>query len=202
MILKVPNVRHLLGVFHQNAQLVLELLQTDINHSQIAQRLAISRERVRQIVERLDLPSGRDRAIATSLNRKVQDWTLDSLIQNLADAIKPYGLVVSPISTANAFRCRPKKRLVAINGWVCQLLRAGWRSDLRHAYIRSPHPIQGDFVLYYLTAKDRWFVVPVQYLPRVSTGFSLNPRLPGGNNRRHDWLDYENAWDLLKDPKM
>lgn len=202
MILRVRNERHLLGVFHQKAQLVLELLETDINHSQIAERLGISRERVRQIVERLELPSGRERAVATSLNRAVQDWALDPLIQKLTAAIKPYGLLVSPIPAANTLGLRHKKRLVIINGWVCQLLRATWRGHLQHVNIRSPHPIQGDFVLYYLTAKEMWFVVPVQYLPSIATGFSLDPTLPGGNNRRHDWLDYENAWDSLKEAKI
>lgn len=202
MILKVPNERHQQGVFHQKARLILELLETDITHSQIAERLEISRERVRQIVERLELPSGRDRAIATSFNRAVHDWTLDPLIQKLTLAIKPYGLLVSPVPTANILSLGHNKRLVIINGWVCRLLRATWRSDLRHVCIRSPYPIQGDFVLYYLAAKDMWFVVPVQYLPSISTGFSLDPKLPGGKNRRHDWLDYENAWDLLKDTKI
>jgi hypothetical protein len=202
MILKVPNKRHLIGVFHQKAQLVLELLETDITHTQIAGLLGITRERVRQISKRLELPSGRDRAITTSLNRAVHDWTLDPLIQKLSAAIKPFGLVVSPVPTANTLSLRHKKRLVIINGWVCQLLRAAWRSNLRHVCIRSPYPIQGDFALYYLTAKDMWFVVPVQYLPSNSTEFSLDPQLPGGNNRRHDWLDYENAWDSLKQPKI
>ena len=55
---------------------------------------------------------------------------------------------------------------------------------------------QAEFVLY-LLRDNRWLIIPKQHLPKSKTMFSLFHSYNGVVNR-HDWIEYLEAWRLLK----
>ena len=207
---RAARVSHLRGAWHRNHRRILALLEKPcITYSEIALRLGLSRERVRQIARDFtNHDTGHERVKMCSFSKSYQEWEQYPRIKSLGQ-VNPK-LELLPIHRLYDFP--PKRRLLVrkllINGYVCCL-----RSASHRKYQCSPGfevviygkglPSEVEYALFYLAAKDCWFVFPRERVPRNRTSFILRPDIiqPGQSGYtisiRHDYQSYLNAWHLL-----
>lgn len=193
-VLRRPDLPlHRRSVYHRQHQRIKSLLGNDsITQSEIARRLGVSRERVRQIADRIS-PGRVERIRAYAALRResarVDHPELRERQRRCADNGLGYGLV----------REGGEWRRVIINGHSC-LIRPMNLGGNVHWRI-SPSILPADFYLYKGTG--RWLILPADKMPAKATSFSEAPDLgrPQRGQRRgcrHDWSSYFEAWHLLK----
>jgi hypothetical protein len=77
-----------------------------------------------------------------------------------------------------------------------------WNSVFRggRSYVLLRPAKPRDYEILIARHPEHWFVFPAEALPRASTCFTLNPEPFSGRTKdtRHDYLDFEGAWHLLK----
>ena len=109
---------HLNSVYHKHAARIRALLDTEcVSHVEIAERLNITRERVRQIAIKMGYPSGRERQQVCVLRKSIGEPSRDS-IKQLNWKTKNSALCLILDSLGYEYKFTAHKRLI-VNGQTC-----------------------------------------------------------------------------------
>ena len=197
--------RHVPGVVHKHSERIRALLATNcLTLDEIGKRLGITRERVRQIANKLNAGfDGQGRRKVCTLikrtNRAQQPpRTHDGLRARIQSLQDQGALVVS--GSKNGLRTKT----TYINGYKCRLSISRVKASLsvktksRARYYRfGLQDRKFDYALLYLTIEDVAYIVPRDWLPK-STAFIPRGRIEGyrGHHQR-DWEQWRERWDLL-----
>lgn len=181
--------RHKRGSFHRYAALTTAMLETDcITHVQIAARLGVTRERVRQIANTVGFKTGRERQAVCTMRR-----LNDSPRMKKISAAVPGGFKIEPVGL--------RSRVILVNDYRCLVRKACWhfkeKRRKKYVHINGVVWAKGDFILYEMPDNLGWLVVPKEKGPMYPTMFSMNPEKSGAHSYRHDLPTYLNAWHLL-----
>src|SRR5258707_7827587 len=110
---------HTLSVFHRKAKLIRAMLERNcITHAEIARRIGVTRERVRQLALQMGFADGRSRHAICRMERRRKE-----MAEFFVEAQKR-GFAVEPLGTRSAY----------INGKLCVQRKACW-----HAIGKSEH---------------------------------------------------------------
>jgi hypothetical protein len=182
-------------------RLIRALLENDhITYAEIARRVGISPQRIGQIAkDRYGKCYRRSRQAARARIRR------EAVIR--AQRLRRFGAILKILNKRgipHAFRGDEWNRLV-VNGRVVASIKI-WNKVLRdgrsYVILRPAKP--RNYELLIARHPKHWFVFPAQALPRASTYFTLNREALEGRTKatRHDYLDFEGAWHLLKSGSM
>lgn len=221
MKLKNPaNVHiHQRSTFHRNAMVIKSLLKVPgMSYAEIGRQLGITRERVRQIAKTLDesnIPEANikyRRRVAEKA--RVQRWAEkerhEGLIGELEKECLKRGLDLElvPRIAADEGRLsgynRFSKRYVLINGRRCYISRMYPIGKYFGISPAGDASADSEFMIYCYPEKDLWMVMPREVAPwKAGTQFMADDPDPCGkgmtHNKRHDWREYFDRWDLLLD---
>src|SRR6266849_8344703 len=183
--------RHTLSVLHRKGKLIRAMLERDcITHAEIARRIGLTRERVRQLALLMGFADGRSRHAICRMERRRKEMA-EFFVQ-----AQKRGFAVELLGTRNAY----------INGKLCIQRKACWhdvgKSGHKYTYL-SIRQHRGRFDICAWKLPDGRFLI----LPKKLTGFSqttFNPeeseRL-GTNSSSHYYRDYIERWSLLGRPR-
>jgi hypothetical protein len=183
--------QHTLSVVHRKAKLIRAMLERNcITHAEIARRIGVTRERVRQLALQMGFADGRSRHAICRMERRRKE-----MAEFFVEAQKR-GFAVEPLATSSAY----------INGKLCIQRHACWhdvgKGKYRYTYLSIRQPsVKFDICAWKLP--DGRFLI----LPRKLVGFTqttFNPeesdRL-GTNSSSHYYRDYVERWSLLGRPR-
>src|SRR5260370_26985584 len=154
--------RHTLSVVHRKAKLIRAMLERNcITHAEIARRIGVTRERVRQRALQMGFADGRSRHAICRMERRKK-----KMAEFFVEAQKR-GLAVEPLGTRGAY----------INGKLCVQRNASWheigKSGHKYTYLSIRQP-SGRFDICAWKLPDGHFLI----LPKQLAGFTqtnLNP---------------------------
>lgn len=192
---------HLKSVAHKQNRRLRALLQKPcITFSEIGRRLGLTRERVRQLAEKLGAQTGRERQYVCAINEHPA-LPPDCLALKAEKVCQEKGLRFQFEDGGGAgYRRRLSTHSAVIEGKKCLLRHSSGRPNGNIVVRRPEHSTKdADFLLSYVP-DGRWLIIPKGKWPRgESTEFQSNDLLnPGGKSKRHDWPAYIDAWHLLK----
>jgi hypothetical protein len=183
--------RHTLSVAHRKARLIRAMLERNcITHAEIARRVGLTRERVRQRALQMGFADGRSRHAVCRMERRRKEMT-----EFFVEAEKR-GFAVEPLGARSAY----------INGKLCVQRKACWHDvgKSRHKYTYlSIRPPGGRFDFCAWKLPDGRFLI----LPKKLVGFrqtTFNPeeseRL-GSDSSSHYYRKHIERWSLLGRPR-
>jgi hypothetical protein len=192
--------RHNASVAHRSAQRIRALLRNDcITNAEIARRLGVTRERIRQIAKQFGYQAGRVRHRACAIQR----WfslplpPKAELVRKLAVA---HGLTCEPIKSVHGRGWR-RFRLM-IEGHSCGIYSI-WAHKKKPSCLRLCRPESSsmpDFALY--PWQQGVFVIPRSRFQTIKCAtmfvFGRERRKSGTHSAQHDWTSFWNAWHLLR----
>jgi hypothetical protein len=183
--------RHTLSVVHRKAKLIRAMLERNcITHAEIARRIGVTRERVRQLALQMGFADGRSRRAICRMERRRKEMA------EFFVAAQQHGFPVEPLGRKSAY----------INGKICIQRQACWHDigegKYKYTYLSIRQP-GGRFDICAWKLPDGRFLI----LPRKLVGFTqttFNPeesdRL-GTNSSSHYYRDYIERWSLLGRPR-
>ena len=180
--------RHAVSVFHKKAKLIRAMLERNcITHAEIARRIGLSRERVRQLALRMGFSDGKSRHAICRIERRRK------AMPEFFVKAKERGFAVEPLGRKSAY----------INGMICVQRQACWRAvgqrgyEYKYLSIRRPS-IRFDICAWRLP--DGPFLI----LPKKLVGFRqtvFTPKEsdhPGTAITSHHYREYIERWSLLE----
>jgi hypothetical protein len=191
---------HRLSVYHRQHRRIRSLLSNKaLSFVDIGDRLGITRERVRQIARQLGMESGLQRREQRALRKRMPDWQNRKGYRELIAKGKRYGYTVTPSRVDSPEGWRFQARIVVINGWRTHIVYmrnrgrylAFGRSDVPADFYVGISPI-GFFIFpskVWKTFPERTSFSPIP-CPIGQRGFN--------HSHRHDYLNYLEAWKLLR----
>jgi hypothetical protein len=200
MVADIKSSLHRTGVRHRRYKTMVRLLSSNcITYSEIAERLGVSRERIRQLAGSVTGKTTRERRDSCHVSRAFQRWRAHPNTQFLFQQgleVRPFMLKypsrVYALPSNKIFRVGDKKILVKrmykseiLPGRAVRVTPMR-KSDLGKVdFVVSPSPFGA-------------FVFPANDHPPRGTMFVVEPKQkPGGNRNRHDWPKYREAWHLI-----
>ncbi len=172
---------------------IAAMLEVDMSYTEIAAEFGISKQRIGQLSNKLGL-SGRTKA---TFNRSTIKWNRKiNELPSIASLASASGLKIDALT----WEGRLKKKLIAMNGRSCFIGHLSVRPSLGMSIVGIyPPKTICEFALLKCPLDDSWFVFPRRSLPRKPSCFSIDPswEMPV-DGFRHDWLEFRNAWHLLK----
>jgi len=182
--------RHTLSVVHRKAKLIRAMLERNcITHAEIARRIGLTRERVRQRALQMGFADGRSRHAICRMERRRKE-----MAEFFVEAQRR-GFAVEPLGAKSAY----------INGKFCVQRKACWhdvpKRHRKYTYL-SICPPTGRFDFCAWKLPDGRFLI----LPRELTGFrqtTFNPEeseRPGTASSSHYYREYIERWSLLGRP--
>jgi hypothetical protein len=193
---------HRRSAVHRHSKQLKDLLATEgVSFQEIGRRLKITRERVRQIANRLGYPAGRVRQKARAVRPGVKpggEAEYDAAFKDKWDLVValraecPY-----PVdSVADGLRFRE----VRILGTVCQVGKADWRGTLGFTHLGALKGVTKARVVLLKLPQGGWLVIPREkYRPG---NIKLGEKGKGGPHE--DEQEYHlmvNNWNLLEEMK-
>jgi len=183
--------RHTLSVFHRKAKLIRAMLERNcITQAEIARRIGVTRERVRQLALQLGFADGRSRHAICRMERRRKE-----MAEFFVEAQKR-GFAVELLGTRSAY----------INGKLCVQRKACWhdigKSGHKYTYLSIFRPA-GRFDICAWKLPDGRFLI----LPKELTGFrqtTFNPEesdRPGTASSSHHYRQHIERWSLLGRPR-
>ncbi len=183
--------RHTLSVFHRKAKLIRAMFELNcITHAEIARRIGVTRERVRQLALQMGFADGRSRHAICRMERRKKE-----MAEFFVEAEKR-GFGVEPLGAKSAY----------INGKICVQRQACWheigKEGYKYIYL-SIHRPTGPFDICAWKLPDGRFLI----LPKDLVGFtqtSFNPEesgSPGTASTSHYYREYIERWSLLGQPR-
>ena len=182
--------RHTLSVLHRKAKLIRAMLERDcITHAEIARRIGLTRERVRQLALLMGFAAGRSRhAICRMARRK------KAMAEFFVEAEKR-GFPVEPLGRTSAY----------INGKLCVQRQACWhdigKGEHKYTYLSIRQPDSRFDICAWKLPDGRFLILPKKLASFRQTMF--NPEeteLPGTNSSSHHYREYIERWSLLGRP--
>jgi hypothetical protein len=182
---------HTLSVFHRKGKLIRAMLERDcITHAEIARRIGLTRERVRQLALQMGFAAGRSRHAVCRMERRKKEMP-EFFVQ-----AQKRGFAVELLGPRNAY----------INGKLCIQRKACWhdvgRGEYKYTYLSIRQP-SGRFDICAWKLPDGRFLI----LPRKLTGFrqtTFNPEESehlGTASSSHYYRQYIERWSLLGRPR-
>jgi hypothetical protein len=183
--------RHTLSVVHRNGKLIRAMLQRNcITHAEIARRIGLTRERVRQLAQLMGFADGRSRHAICRMERRKKEMA-EFFLQ-----AQKRGFEVEPLGARSAY----------INGKLCVQRNACWHDvgSNEHKYtflsIRQP-TVRFDICAWKLP--DGRFLI----LPKKLSGFTQTTFNPEESERlgtassSHYYRQHIERWSLLGRPR-
>jgi hypothetical protein len=203
MIADIKSSLHFVGVRHRRYKTMVRLLNsTCLNYSEIAERLGVSRERIRQLASSVTGKTTRERRSSCHVSKAFQKWrahpNTQFLLQRGLDVrafMLKFPSRVYAVPSNKIFRVAGKKILVkrmydseTFPGRAVRVTPMRERDRGKVDFVVSPSPLGA-------------FVFPASDHPPRGTIFVVKPKQkPGGNRNRHDWPKYLEAWHLITTP--
>src|SRR5260370_33719744 len=182
--------RHTLSVVHTKGKLIRAMLERNcITHAEIARRIGVTRERVRQLALQMGFADGRSRHAICRMERRKKE------MPELFVQAQKRGFAVELLGPRNAY----------INRKLCIQRKACWhdvgRSEYNYTYLSIRQPA-GRFDICSLKLPDGRFLI----LPKELTGFrqtTFNPEESehlGTASSSHHYRQHIERWSLLGRP--
>ena len=183
--------RHTLSVVHRKAKLIRAMLERNcITHAEIARRIGVTRERVRQLALQMGFAGGRSRHAICRMERRKKE-----MAEFFVEA-QERGFQVEPLGTMSAY----------INGKICVQRQACWhnigKGKYKYTYL-SIHQPTGRFDICAWKLPDGRFLI----LPKKLVGFTQTTFNPEESERlgtassSHYYREYIERWSLLGRPR-
>jgi len=183
--------RHTLSVVHRKGKLIRAMLERDcITHAQIARRIGLTRERVRQLALKMGFADGRSRHAICRMERRRKEMA-EFFVQ-----AQKRGFEVELLGTRSAY----------INGKLCIQRKACWHdigtSGYKYTYLSIRQP-RSRFDICAWKLPDGRFLI----LPKKLTGFrqtTFNPEESehqGTASSSHYYRQHIERWSLLGPPR-
>jgi transcriptional regulator with XRE-family HTH domain len=196
---------HVNSIFHKEGARIRALLAANcLTQTEIAKRVGLTRERIRQIAKKIGFPTGREREKVCRLNKlevrsveRLEAFWEKPINKALKERCKELGLSVdaefvfpSKINSVNGHI------EIFVEGRRCHVLRMTTESRGKYVYGRIMNRSENaDFYLRYYDKDGSWWIFPND--SRFSTTFSLNP-IWGMPAHWYDYRKHKEAWHLLK----
>lgn len=182
--------RHTLSVSHRKAKLIRAMLERNcITHAEIARRIGLTRERVRQLALQMGFADGKSRHAICKIERR-----REAMPEFFVKA-EERGFPVEPLGKKSGY----------INGMICVQRQACWhdvgKAGRKYTYLKLYRPsLRFDICAWKLP--DGRFLI----LPRKLVGFRqtvFNPEEsdhPGTAKTSHYYREYIERWNVLGEP--
>jgi hypothetical protein len=191
---------HRVSLYHRHHRRIKALLsKNEISYSEIGRKLGITRERVRQIAEKAGMLSGRQRNEQSVVDRRTSAWREHKGHREIIAKCNKLGFTVKPSRRSAGSHWYLEANIVLINGRRVRIVYTNWTGS---GYLRLRRlEAHADFYLsispigFFIFPSKVWRTFPAR------TAFSRDPSTSDGGavrSRRHDYLDYLEAWKLLK----
>src|SRR6266849_2218215 len=183
--------RHTLSVVHRKGKLIRAMLERDcITHAQIARRIGLTRERVRQLALKMGFADGRSRHAICRMERRRKEMA-EFFVQ-----AQKRGFAVELLGTRSAY----------INGKLCIQRKACWHdvgtSGCKYTYLSIRQPSVKFDICAWKLPDGRFLILPKKLTGFRQTAFSPEESdRPGTNGASHHYRDYIERWSLLGRPR-
>ena len=160
---RVGHYFHRKSVLHREYKRIIALLNRPcMTFNVIADRIGVSRERVRQIAGELDVARGYDRMVVCTLTRKQLEWqkyVKTSLLGELIEELNRQGV---EWRYAPAVLTLWKKSYLIVSGRLVKLKQA-WPSPDGRPYYRATAGDKTAYATVYKMPKgEGWMIVPLK----------------------------------------
>jgi hypothetical protein len=183
--------RHTLSVVHRKGKLIRAMLERDcITHAEIARRIGLTRERVRQLALQMGFATGRSRHAICRMERRRKEMA-EFFVQ-----AQKRGFAVELLGKKSAF----------INGKLCIQRQACWhevgRSEYKYTCLSIRRPSVKFDICAWKLPDGRFLILPKKLAGFTQTTFNPeeSDRL-GTNSSSHYYRDYVERWSLLGRPR-
>jgi hypothetical protein len=182
---------HTLSVLHRKAKLLRAMLERNcITHAEIARRLGVTRERVRQLALQMGFADGRSRHAICRMERRKKE-----MAEFFLEAQKR-GFAVEPLGTSSGY----------INGKLCLQRKACWHdigtSQHKDTYLSIRQPEVRFDICAWKLPDGRFLILPKKLIDFSQTTF--NPEesdSPGTASSSHHYRQHIERWSLLGPPR-
>ncbi len=182
---------HTRSVFHRKAKLIRAMLERNcITHAEIARRIGLTRERVRQLALQMGFADGRSRHAICRMERRKKE-----MAEFFVEAQKR-GFPVEPLGTKSAY----------VNGKICVQRRACWhdigKGKYKYTYLSIYRPAGRFDICAWKLPDGRFLILPKELVGFTQTTF--NPEeseRPGTYSSSHYYREYIERWSLLGLPR-
>jgi hypothetical protein len=189
--------QHRRSAYHRHHRRIKDLLSKNwISYAEIGATLGITRERVRQIAEKAGIPSGRQRKEQCTLDGRTSAWREHKGHREVIAKCEELGYTVTPSTRGTSLEWHLEANIVVINGRRVRIL---YINKTRSRYLRFRRPVtEADF--YLGVSPIGFFIFPLNVCRTfpARTAFSPDPSKSHVRSDRHGYLDYLEAWKLLK----
>jgi hypothetical protein len=183
--------RHTLSVFHRKAKLIRAMLERNcITHAEIARRIGVTRERVRQLALQTGFADGRSRHAICRMERRRKE-----MAEFFVEAQKR-GFEVEPLGARSAY----------INGKTCVQRQACWhdigKGKYKYTYLSIHRPTGRFDICAWKLPDGRFLILPKELVDFTQTTF--NPKeseRQGTHSSSHYYRDYIERWSLFGRPR-
>src|SRR5258706_5935678 len=179
--------RQTLSVLHRKGKLIRAMLERNcITHAEIARRVGLTRERVRQLALQMGFADGRSRHAICRMERRKKE-----MAELFVEAQKR-GFAVEPLGTRSAY----------INGKLCLQRKACWhdvgKSQHKYTYLSIFRPARRFDICAWKLPDGRFLI-----LPKKLTGFRQTTFNPEESEHlrtassSHYYRQHIERWSLL-----
>lgn len=183
--------RHTLSVVHRKAKLIRAMLERNcITHAEIARRIGLTRERVRQLALQMGFADGRSRHAICRMERRKKEMA------EFFVKAQERGFQVEPLGTKSAY----------INGKICVQRQACWhdigKGKYKYTYLSIYQPTCPFDICAWKLPDGRFLILPKELVGFTQTTF--NPEeseRPGTASSSHYYREYIERWSLLGRPR-
>jgi hypothetical protein len=184
--------RHTLSVLHRKAKLIRAMLERNcITHAEIARRIGLTRERVRQLARQMGFADGRSRHAICRMERRKKEMG-----EFFLEAQKR-GFPVEPLGSKSAY----------INGKLCLQRQACWhdieQGQRKYTYLSIHRPSRRFDICAWKLPDGRFLILPKKLAGFRQTTFNAeeSERL-GTASSSHHYREYIERWSLLGRPRQ
>lgn len=170
---------------------IKSLLDDGVKPTEVARIMGCSRERIRQLDFKYFGLTGRERCKM----RRVEESKIPPS-HPFVTLAQERGYKVEAVALGNL---RPSKCRILINGFRCGLFTSSRRVLGKNTYwtIRRSPASAVDFYIW--STPVGFLIIPKNKQPKDSTCIALRDRRkPGAYSKRHDYINYLNAWEQLE----
>ena len=180
--------RHAVSVFHRKAKLIRAMLERNcITHAEIARRIGLSRERVRQLALQMGFADGKSRHAICRIERRRK------AMPEFFVKAEERGFQVEPLGRKSAY----------INGMICVQRQACWREigkrGHKYAYLSIRRPVSQFDICAWKLPDGRFLILPKKLVGFRQTVFNLekSDHHPGSSKTSHYYREYIEGWSVL-----
>lgn len=185
--------RHTRSVLHQKGRLIRAMLErTCITHAEIARRIGVTRERVRQLAQQMGFAAGRSRHAVCRMERQQREMGEFFL------KAQERGFQVELLNARSGY----------INGKLCLQRRAcshdiGRVGEYKYTYVNIHRPAREFDICAWKLPDGRFLMLPKKLVGFKQTTF--NPEesdRPGTASTAHYYREWIERWSLLGEPSL